>query len=217
MRWFVGGELNACYNCLDRHLPQRANQTAIIWEGDEPTQTQRLTYGELFNAVCRFANVLKTYDVYKGDRVCIYMPTIPEAAIAMLACARIGAIHSVVFGGFPPRLCKIASKMPTAKMVITTDATYRGGKIILLKASVDKALTACPQVQHVIVLNHAHIDIDWQTPRDIDYATAMQSASAECPPESLAATDPLFILYTSGSTGKPKGILHSTGRLFYCM
>ncbi len=211
VRWFVGGKLNACYNCLDRHLPQRADQTAIIWEGDQPEQSQRISYGELFAAVCRFANVLKTTGIQKGDRVCIYLPTIPEAAIAMLACTRIGAIHSVVFGGFSAEALQNRIQNADCKMVITADATARGGKIIPLKENVDKALEDCPNVKSVIVIDHMQVKIDWQPERDINYATVMSQASLECPPEELSATDPLFILYTSGSTGKPKGILHGLG------
>lgn len=209
--WFIGGQLNPCYNCLDRHLPLRSQQTAIIWEGDEPTQTQRLTYQELFAQVCRFANVLKTYRVSKGDRVCIYLPTIPEAVIAMLACARIGAVHSVVFGGFSPEALQNRIEDAGCTTVITADAAFRGQKLIPLKANVDQALAACPQVQQVIVVNHAGVQIDWHPHRDIDYAAAMQQAAPDCPAEPLSATDPLFILYTSGSTGKPKGILHAIG------
>lgn len=211
VKWFVGAELNACYNCLDRHLPERAAQTAIIWEGDETEQARQLTYAELFEQVCRFANVLKTQGVQKGDRICIYLPTIPEAAIAMLACARIGAIHSVVFGGFSPEALQNRINDADCKMVITADATFRGGKMIPLKANVDAALLTCPGVHCVIVVKHAQIEIEWQIPRDVDYDTAMQKASTDCPAEILAATDPLFILYTSGSTGQPKGILHSIG------
>lgn len=211
VRWFVGGELNACYNCLDRHLPERAEQIALVWEGDDPAQSQSLTYQQLFEAVCRFANVLKTYGIQKGDRICIYLPTIPEAAIAMLACARIGAVHSVVFGGFSTEALKNRIQDAGCKMVVTADATYRGGKIIHLKTNVDKAVADCPEVTYVIVVKHCQTEIEWRPHRDIDYAQAMDRASAECPPERLAATDPLFILYTSGSTGKPKGILHSIG------
>ena len=155
MQWFVGGQLNPCYNCLDRHLPSKANQAALIWEGDEPSQTERLTYQELFTAVCQFANVLKTYQVKKGDRVCIYLPTIPEAVIAMLACARIGAVHSVVFGGFSSEALQNRIEDAGCKIVITADGAFRGQKWVPLKANVDQALRAYPQVQHVIVIKHA--------------------------------------------------------------
>ncbi len=211
VRWFVGGILNACYNCLDRHLPQNATKTAIIWEGDNPEQTQKLTYQELFIQVCRFANVLKKQGIKKGDRICIYLPTIPEAIVAMLACARIGAVHSVVFGGFSAEALQNRIQDAGCKMVITADGASRGGKLIYLKKTVDQALLHCPQVESVIVVKHTGIAIEWQAQRDIDYSSAMEQVSDHCPVEPLAATDPFFILYTSGSTGKPKGILHAVG------
>ncbi len=176
-----------------------------------PNHVKRLTYGELFEAVCRFANVLKAQSVQKGDRVCIYLPNIPEAAIAMLACARIGAIHSVVFSGFSPEALQHRINDAGCKIVITADAVYRGGKLIPLKENVDIALAECPQVQCVVVVRHTQMELLSHSPLDVDYTLAMQKASVDCAPERMAATDPLFILYTSGSTGQPKGILHSIG------
>jgi len=213
--WFSGGELNVCYNCLDRHLPQRAEQTAIIWQGDNPVDSQQISYQALYEAVCRLANGLKSLGVGKGDRVCIYMPMIPEGAIAMLACARIGAIHSVVFAGFSPEALKNRIQDASCSTIITADFNRRGGKVLPLKASVDEIVAACPSVQHCIVVKHVDEPIDMQA-HDIWYHDLIAKADSECPIAVMKSTDPLFILYTSGSTGKPKGILHSqAGYLLY--
>lgn len=208
--WFTGGKLNVCYNCVDRHLEKRGRQTAIIWEGDEPDQDQTITYNELHRHVCKFANALKTRGVKKGDRVCIYMPMIPEAAYAMLACARIGAIHSIVFGGFSPESLKDRILDSDCRTVITADQGVRGGRIIPLKENVDAALESCPDVHSVFVVRRTNADVPWHENRDVCYNNAMEHADADCPPEIMDAEDPLFILYTSGSTGKPKGVLHTT-------
>ena len=209
-RWFTGGKLNVCYNCVDRHLEKRAKQTAIIWEGDEPDQDKQITYEELHLQICKFANVLKTRGVKKGDRVCIYMPMIPEAAYAMLACARIGAIHSVVFGGFSPESLSNRILDSDCQTVITADQGVRGGKIIPLKTNVDAALLSCPDVHSVFVVRRTNAEVPWDDKRDVCYYNAVEQADADCPPEIMDAEDPLFILYTSGSTGKPKGVLHTT-------
>jgi len=211
IRWFSGGKLNVCYNCVDRHLESRGDQTAIIWEGDEPDQNTSLSYRELHEQVCKFGNVLREQGVNKGDRVCIYMPMIPEAAIAMLACTRIGAVHSVVFGGFSPGALKDRILDSDCSVVITADEGVRGGKKIPLKANVDEALQQCPDVRATIVVERTGADIDWHESRDRSWQKLMAEASADCPPEEMDAEDPLFILYTSGSTGKPKGVLHTTG------
>ncbi len=211
IRWFNGGKLNVCYNCVDRHLESRGDQTAIIWEGDEPDQNTSLSYRELHEQVCKFGNVLREQGVNKGDRVCIYMPMIPEAAIAMLACTRIGAVHSVVFGGFSPGALKDRILDSDCSVVITADEGVRGGKKIPLKANVDEALQQCPDVRATIVVERTGADIDWHESRDRSWQKLMAEASADCPPEEMDAEDPLFILYTSGSTGKPKGVLHTTG------
>ena len=211
IRWFEGGKLNACVNCVDRHLETRGDQTALIWEGDDPADDDRITYKELYEHVCRMANVLKSRDVKKGDRVCIYMPMIPEAVYAMLACARIGAVHSVVFGGFSPESIKDRILDSDCQTVITADEGVRGGKPVPLKANVDKALNSCPNVHSVIVVRRTAAGIDWHEGRDIWYHDAAAAVTAECPPEQMDAEDPLFILYTSGSTGKPKGVMHTTG------
>ena len=211
IRWFEGGRLNACYNCVDRHLETRGDQTALIWEGDDPADDAHITYRELHKQVCRLANVLKSRNVGKGDRVCIYMPMIPEAVYAMLACARIGAVHSVVFGGFSPESIKDRVLDSDCQTVITSDEAVRGSKHIGLKANVDKALEACPNVHTVVTVRHTGNDIAWVDGRDVWYHEAMEAASADCPAEIMDAEDPLFILYTSGSTGKPKGVLHTTG------
>ncbi len=210
-RWFDGARLNVAYNCLDRHLATRGDQTAIIWEGDDPTQHKHITYRELHGEVCRFANVLKAGGVVKGDRVSIYMPMIPEAAVAMLACARIGAVHSVVFGGFSPDALKDRILDSDCGAVITADEGVRGGRSVPLKVNVDKALESCPAVKAVFVVRHTGHAVNWVAGRDHWYHEAMAGASSECPPESMEAEDPLFILYTSGSTGKPKGVLHTSG------
>jgi len=209
-RWFSGGKLNVSVNCIDRHLPERAEQTAFIWEGDEPGDSQHISYGELKEQVCRLANVLKSRGVAKGDRVCIYMPMIPEATYAMLACTRIGAIHSVVFGGFSPEALQSRINDADCRLVITADEGIRGGRRIPLKANVDAALEHCPSVDSVIVVTRTGADIGWTEDRDLHYEQACAAADTDCQPELMDAEDPLFILYTSGSTGKPKGVLHST-------
>jgi len=203
-RWFDGGQLNASVNCIDRHLPARAEQTAILWEGDNPSDSQHITYQALKDEVCRLANVMHDRGVTTGDRVCIYMPMVPEAAYAMLACTRIGAIHSVVFGGFSPEALKDRINDSGCRMVITADEGVRGGKTVPLKANVDQALTACPTVDTVIVLQRTNSDIHWEPERDIAYSAATRAASTDFAPVSMSSEAPLFILYTSGSTGKPK-------------
>ncbi len=217
IKWFIGGKLNVTYNCLDRHLDKRGDQTAIIWEGDEPADDKHITYRELHEQVCRFANVLKERGVSKGDRVSIYMPMIPEAVVAMLACARIGAIHSVVFGGFSPEALKDRILDSDCRVVVTADEGIRGGRAIPLKANTDKALESCPDVSTVVVVQRSGGDIAWHDERDVWYHEAMSAAGSDCEPEEMDAEDPLFILYTSGSTGKPKGVLHTTaGYLLFC-
>ncbi|RME35363.1 MAG: acetate--CoA ligase [Gammaproteobacteria bacterium] len=211
IRWFEGAELNVTHNCLDRHLESRGDQTAILWEGDQPGVSRSLTYRELHEAVCRLANVLRAEGVGVGDRVAIYLPMIPEAAVAMLACARIGAVHSVVFGGFSPEALRDRVVDADCKVVITADGGLRGGRLVPLKANVDEALTGCPGVSRVIVVRHTGTRIEWQEGRDLWYHEAADAASTDCPPERMGAEDPLFILYTSGSTGKPKGVVHTTG------
>ncbi|TLX56377.1 acetate--CoA ligase [Stutzerimonas nosocomialis] len=209
--WFEGGQLNVAYNCIDRHLPERAEQTAILWEGDDPCESAQITYRKLHNHVCRLANVMKSRGVSKGDRVCIYMPMIPETAYAMLACARIGAVHTVVFGGFSPDALRDRINDADCSMVITADEGVRGGKYIPLKENVDKALAGCPQVGSVIVVQRTEAPIAWVEGRDLWYHEALHGIDPHCDPEPMDAEDPLFILYTSGSTGKPKGVLHTTG------
>ena len=211
IKWFSGAKLNVSYNCLDRHLATRGDDTAIIWEGDDPGVDKKITYRELHREVCRFANVLKARGVRKGDRVSIYMPMIPEAAVAMLACTRIGAVHSVVFGGFSPEALKDRILDSDCRVVITADETVRGGRNTPLKGNTDKALEQCPDVHSVIVVKRSGADVDWNAARDLWYHEEMANAAAECAPEEMDAEDPLFILYTSGSTGKPKGVLHTTG------
>ncbi len=211
IRWFEGGKLNVSYNCLDRHLETRGDQTAIIWESDDPSTDKKITYRELHEAVCRFANALKARGVKKGDRVCIYMPMIPEAAVAMLACTRIGAIHSVVFGGFSPDALKDRINNADCSVLVTADESVRGGRNTPLKANADRALEHCPSIHTVFVVRRTGGDIAWTEGRDVWYDEAVAQASADCPPEHMDAEDPLFILYTSGSTGKPKGVLHTTG------
>jgi acetyl-CoA synthetase len=211
IRWYADGVLNASVNCLDRHLPARANDIAIIWEGDDPAQSRQITYAEAHAETCRMANVLKAHGVKKGDRVTIYLPMIPEAAYAMLACARIGAIHSVIFGGFSPD--SIAGRVQDcdSRIVITADEGLRGGRIVKLKENVDLALASCPDVTDVIVVKRTGAKVFMQPGRDHAYDEARAKVSADCPSEPMGAEDPLFILYTSGSTGKPKGVLHTTG------
>lgn len=216
IRWFDGATLNASYNCLDRHLPERAEQIAFYWQGDNPKDKRTLTYQQLLEQVCRLANVLKKFGIKKGDRVCIYLPLIPEAIVAMLACARIGAVHSVVFGGFSPDSLRGRIADAECRLVITADAGKRGGKTVALKANVDQALAEDNTVEQVIVVKHSHSEITWNAERDYDYHELLQQAATECKPEVMNAEDPLFILYTSGSTGKPKGIVHTTaGYLVY--
>ena len=209
--WFGDGTLNAAANCLDRHLASRGDQTAIIWEGDDPADSRHISYAELHEEVCKFANVLKAEGVKKGDRITIYMPMIPEATVAMLACARIGAVHSVVFGGFSPDALAGRIQDCDSNMVITADEGLRGGRPVPLKANTDAALESCPDCNKVVVVRHTGGDIGWVDGRDVWYHEAMADASADCPPEEMNAEDPMFILYTSGSTGKPKGVLHTTG------
>jgi acetyl-CoA synthetase len=211
IRWFSDGTLNAAANCLDRHLEERGDQTAIIWEGDDPADSRHITYAELHAEVCKFANVLKAEGAKKDDRITIYMPMIPEAAVAMLACVRIGAVHSVVFGGFSPDALAGRIRDCDSNMVITSDEGVRGGRPIPLKANTDAALDSCPDCNKVIVVRRTGGEINWVAGRDVWYHEAMDGASALCPPEEMNAEDPMFILYTSGSTGKPKGVLHTTG------
>ncbi len=211
VKWFEDGRLNASVSCLDRHLADKGEQTAIIWEGDDPTKSRTITYRALHEEVCRFANVLRRLGVEKGDRVCIYLPMVPEAAVSMLACARIGAVHTVVFGGFSPD--SLASRIldAGAKVLITADEGRRGGRRVPLKANADQALRQCPDVTSVIVVSVTDGQVAMQDGRDHRYESLVASASPDCPPAEMAAEDPLFILYTSGSTGKPKGALHTTG------
>ncbi len=209
--WFAGGKLNVSVNCIDRHLPARANQTAIIWEGDDPSEDQFITYQELHDQVCRLANALRERGVKKGDRVCIYMPMIPEAAYAMLACTRIGAIHSIVFGGFSPEALKDRILDADCQVVITSDEGLRGGKRVPLKKNADVALAQCPNVHTCIVVKRTGGDIAWNEQRDFWYEDLVERQANDAEPEVMDSEDPLFILYTSGSTGKPKGVLHTTG------
>jgi acetyl-CoA synthetase len=211
IRWFEGAKLNVAYNCLDRHLATKGDQIAIIWEGDDPNVDKKITYRQLHEQVCRLANVLKERGVNKGDRVCIYLPMIPEAAVAMLACARIGAVHSVVFGGFSPESLKDRILDSGCGVVITANEGLRGGRSVPLKANVDKALMSCPGVHTVIVVKHTQHQPTWQPDKDIWYHEEVAKVAADCPAEAMDAEDPLFILYTSGSTGKPKGVLHTSG------
>ena len=210
-KWFEGGKLNIAFNCIDRHLEKYADKTALIWEGDDPDQSQDISYFELHQNVCKFSNVLKDLGAEKGSRVCIYMPMIPEAAYAMLACARIGAIHSVVFGGFSPESLKDRIIDADCSIVITADEGVRGGKTIPLKRNVDIALSECPDVRHCLVVERTFAKIPWMEGRDIQHAKVFANASENCDCEPMDAEDPFFILYTSGSTGKPKGVMHTTG------
>ncbi len=211
IRWFEGAKLNVSYNCLDRHLETRGDQIAIIWEGDDPSEDRKITYRQLHAEVSKFANVLKSRGVKKGDRVCIYMPMIPEATVAMLACTRIGAVHSVVFGGFSPESLKDRILDSDCRVVITADEGVRGGKTVPLKNNTDKALLNCPNVHTVLVVKRTGGDIAWHAEHDVWYHELMAKAAPDCQPEEMDAEDPMFILYTSGSTGKPKGVLHTTG------
>jgi acetyl-CoA synthetase len=212
IKWFEGGELNVSYNCIDRHLPTRGNKTAIIWESDDPqVPSKKVTYNELHQNVCKFANILKANGVKKGDRVTIYMPMIVEAAYAMLACTRIGAMHSVIFGGFAPD--SIADRILNcdSEFVITADEGLRGSKIIPLKKNIDQALKKTPNVRKVLMVRHTGRPVNFEAGRDLWYHEELTKVNAECEPEKMNAEDPLFLLYTSGSTGKPKGVLHTTG------
>ncbi|MFI0376499.1 MAG: acetate--CoA ligase [Candidatus Thiodiazotropha sp.] len=211
IEWFKGATLNVAYNCLDRHLGDRGDQVAIIWEGDNPDEDRKITYRELHEEVCKFANVLKSRGVKKGDRVSLYLPMIPEAAVAMLACTRIGAVHSIVFGGFSPDALRDRILDSDCQVVITADQSMRGGKRVPLKANADKAIAQCPNVHTCLVVKRGGDPVEWNDDRDVWYHESMSGASSDCPAEEMAADDPLFILYTSGSTGKPKGVLHTTG------
>jgi len=209
--WFKGGKLNVSVNCLDRHLEKRGDQTAIIWEGDDPENDKTITYRELHQQVCKFANVLKSQGVKKGDRICIYLPMIAQAATIILACTRIGAVHSIVFGGFSAEALKDRILDSDCKYLICADEGYRGGKTIPIKINADKAADSCPNLQKMIVVKNTGNTVEWNQERDIWYHQAMDEAEEDCPAEGMDAEDPLFILYTSGSTGKPKGVLHTTG------
>ena len=211
IRWFEGGKLNVSYNCLDRHLDTRGDQVAIIWEGDDPDEDKNITYRELHAEVCRLANGLKSLGVKKGDRVCLYLPMIPEAAVAMLACARIGAIHSIVFGGFSPDALRDRINDSECNVLITSDQSLRGGRKVPLKTNADKALENAPSITNVVVVKRGGEPVNWTEGRDVWYHELCAAQSADCPAEQMDAEDPLFILYTSGSTGKPKGVLHTTG------
>jgi acetyl-CoA synthetase len=211
IKWFEDGVLNASVSCVDRHLAKHADSTAIIWEGDNPNSSRHVTYRELHDQVCRLANVMKSLGVKRGDRVTIYLPMVPEAAVAMLACARIGAVHSIVFGGFSPDSLANRIQDCDSALLITADEGRRGGRTVPLKANADVALKTCPSVTSVIVVAITGATVSHQAGRDHDYTTLLATASPDCPPEPMSAEDPLFILYTSGSTGKPKGVLHTTG------
>ncbi|WP_022951451.1 acetate--CoA ligase [Leucothrix mucor] len=209
--WYNDAKLNVSYNCIDRHLEKRADQVAIIWEGDSPEDTRKITYRELHEEVCKFANVLKARGVEKGDRVSLYLPMIPEAAVAMLACTRIGAVHSIVFGGFSPEALASRIQDSDCRVVITADQSMRGGRRVPLKSNADVALAHCPNVHTCIVVKRGGDPVEWNEGRDVWYNEVVDAASAECEPEEMDSEDPLFILYTSGSTGTPKGVQHTTG------
>ena len=209
-KWFADGKINLCENCIDRHLENKAEKIALIWEGDEPGNSKSYTFKEVYKEVCKFSNVLKSLEISKGSRVCIYMPMIPEAAFAMLACTRIGAIHSVVFGGFSPESLKDRILDADCEIVITADEGIRGGKVVPLKSNVDKALNQCSNVKNTIVVKRTGNKINWNDERDLWYEDLVKKVSSLCEPEPMNSEDPLFILYTSGSTGKPKGVLHTT-------
>jgi acetyl-CoA synthetase len=211
IKWFQSGKLNVSVNCLDRHLATRGEQVAIIWEGDNPAQDKKITYRELHRDVCKFANVLKSKGVKKGDRVCIYLPMVAEAAVVILACTRIGAVHSIVFGGFSAEALRDRIVDADCHTLICADEGYRGGKVIPSKFNADKAAAHCPNLKNVIVIKNSYREVEWHPERDVWYHELMANASEDCPPEEMDAEDPLFILYTSGSTGKPKGVLHTTG------
>ena len=210
-KWFEGGKLNIAFNCIDRHLAEYSDKTALIWEGDEPDQSKEISYFELHKNVCKFSNILKDLGARKGSRICIYMPMIPEAAYAMLACARIGAIHSVVFGGFSPESLKDRILDADCSIVVTADEGVRGGKTIPLKNNVDVALVKCPDVKHCLVIKRTGGNIEWTEGRDVRYEEVFHHASDQCECEPMDSEDPFFVLYTSGSTGKPKGVMHTTG------
>ena len=211
IRWFEGARLNVAYNCIDRHLEARADQTAIVWEGDDPGEDLKITYRELHEHVSRYGNALKGLGVEKGDRVCIYMPMVPEAAYAMLACARIGAVHSVVFGGFSAESLRDRINDSSCKVLITADQGLRGGNKVPLKTNADQACEGAPSIEHLVVVKRGGDPVEWKDGRDVWYHDVTSAASPDCPPVEMDAEDPLFILYTSGSTGKPKGVLHTTG------